>query len=127
MLRPTPPSLLNNRSFISILPFSKTWRTCSSGHPKQGKTATTEAFSFSSKVIEHFLRRLQRRVADGSVTADQIAIYFSHREGANSYMTPLELDQFGAIHNWPKDFFGDQMMDVAETQKAAIKRRRETT
>ncbi len=74
---------------------------------------------------EHFLRRLQRRIAEGHVSADEVAVYFcDHQAKSANTITPLELDEFGNIHKWPKDFFGDQMTDVAETQKAAIRKRR---
>lgn len=74
---------------------------------------------------EHFLRRLQRRIAEGAVDPGRVAIYFSAREESVSRIEPLELNEFGGIKNWPKDFFGDQMTDIAEMQKAGIKRRGE--
>jgi hypothetical protein len=40
-------------------------------------------------------------------------------------MTPVRIDLFGNILNWPKDFFGDQMTDIAEMQLAGIRRRKQ--
>jgi hypothetical protein len=34
----------------------------------------------------------------------------------------LQLDLFGNIKNWPKDFFGDQLGEVAARTTAAIDR-----
>ena len=73
---------------------------------------------------EHFLRRLQRRIAEGAITKDQIAVYFCDSSGKGSSMTELDVDLFGNIRNWPPDFFGDQLTDIAEMQKAGILRRK---
>ena len=34
----------------------------------------------------------------------------------------LEVDEFGNIANWPKDFFGDQFGEIAAMSEAALKR-----
>jgi predicted ATPase len=74
---------------------------------------------------EHFLRRLQRRIAEGEITQDQVAIYFCDSSTGNSTIQPLEVDLYGTITNWPVGFFGDQMTDIAEMQRAGIRRRRQ--
>ena len=33
---------------------------------------------------------------------------------------PLQIDIFGNIQNWPKNFFGDEMGDIAEQGKAVM-------
>lgn len=73
---------------------------------------------------EHFLRRLQRRMAEGVIGQDEVAIYFCSVDKDGSKATPLALDLYGNITNWPKDFFGDQMTDIAEMQLACIRRRK---
>jgi predicted ATPase len=72
---------------------------------------------------EHFLRRLQRRIAEGRIENDRVAIYFCDHIGKNSSIKPIEVDEYGNIKNWPENFFGDQMTDIAEMQKAGIHRR----
>lgn len=72
---------------------------------------------------EHFLTRLQRRVAEGVITPTDVAIYFCKRSGKSAELEPLELDLYGNIANWPDNFFGDEMEDVAERTKAAMQRR----
>lgn len=72
---------------------------------------------------EHLLRRLQRRVAEETLAADQAALYFCRLERGESKLTPLELDMFGTIRNWPDGFFGDELGEIAATQLAALDRR----
>lgn len=73
---------------------------------------------------EHFLRRLQRRVAEGELKPDDVAVYYceSPTGAGGSGIRPLEVDLFGRIKDWPKNFFGDSMTDIAETRKAALRR-----
>lgn len=71
---------------------------------------------------EHFLTRLQRRVAENEISADDVAIYFVRRGSGAAEMATLELDMFGEILNWPPNFFGDEMGDIARRSLAAIKR-----
>lgn len=73
---------------------------------------------------EHFLRRLQRRIAEGGIKRDDVAIYFCNAGKEGSTIQPLDVDLYGNIMNWPPDFFGDQMTDIAEMQKAGIRRRK---
>lgn len=73
---------------------------------------------------EHFLNRLQRRVAEGAVQADDVAVYFCRRAGAATELEPLRLNMFGDIENWPEHFFGDEMADIAGRSLAAMRRRK---
>ena len=73
---------------------------------------------------EHLLRRLQRRIAEGDhVTASDVALYFCRFDGDRSVLDPLELDSYGNIRNWPKDFFGNEFEEMAETTMAAMRRK----
>ncbi|MCA9215113.1 MAG: DUF3696 domain-containing protein [Planctomycetales bacterium] len=72
---------------------------------------------------EHFLRRLQRRIAEDAVKKEQVAAYFADVSRTPATLDELRLDTFGNIENWPKDFFGDEMEDIAEQSKAALKKR----
>jgi predicted ATPase len=71
---------------------------------------------------EHFLRRLQRRVAEGSLKPEDLAVYFCELRagGEGSDIRPIEVDKYGRITNWPRNFFGNQIADVAETRKAGL-------
>jgi predicted ATPase len=72
---------------------------------------------------EHLLRRLQRRVAEEELNPEKAALYFCATEGSTSVLNPLRLDLFGAIDNWPQDFFGDEFGEIAATAAAGLRRR----
>lgn len=73
---------------------------------------------------EHFLNRLQRRIAEENVHPKDVAIYFCHKTGSATELEPLELDMYGEIRNWPERFFGDEMADIAGRTLAAMKRKK---
>ena len=72
---------------------------------------------------EHFLNRLQRRVAEGIISADDVAVYFCPRSPSGADLQPLRLNMFGEIENWPENFFGDEMADIAARTIAAMRRK----
>lgn len=72
---------------------------------------------------EHLLRRLQRRMAEGELSKDKVALYFCEAGAKGSTLITLDLDLFGNIRNWPKDFFGDEFGEIAAMQEAVIKRK----
>lgn len=74
---------------------------------------------------EHFLNRLQRRVAEGQVKPEDVAVYFCRRAGSVTELEPLRLNMFGEIENWPENFFGDEMADIAGRTLAAMRRKKE--
>jgi predicted ATPase len=71
---------------------------------------------------EHFLRRLQRRIAEEQVSADDTALYFVHTARGHARLEALEVDRFGNIKNWPRGFFGDEMEDLVARTKAQSER-----
>ena len=76
---------------------------------------------------EHFLTRLQRRVAEGSISKEDVAVYFVSRTGSQAQLEPLVMNDDGEIENWPDNFFGDEMSDVAARVRAAMERRRKAS
>jgi predicted ATPase len=72
---------------------------------------------------EHFLRRLQRRIAEDAVPQDKVSAYFANIAKTPATLEPLQIDIFGNIQNWPENFFGDEMGDITEQAKAAMKKR----
>ncbi|MHB1643280.1 MAG: DUF3696 domain-containing protein [Acidithiobacillus sp.] len=74
---------------------------------------------------EHFLNRLQRRVAEGAVAPEDVTVYFCRRAGFATELEPLRLNMFGEIENWPENFFGDEMADIAGRTLAAMQRKKE--
>jgi len=71
---------------------------------------------------EHFLRRLQRRIAEETLNPNEAALYFVHTDAAESRVEALELDLFGNILNWPANFFGDEMADLVARSEAQARR-----
>lgn len=74
---------------------------------------------------EHLLRRIQRRRAEGASGADAIRLFFVSGERDGARLSDLELDRYGQIRNWPKDFFGDELGEVFAIQEAGLRRRME--
>ena len=72
---------------------------------------------------EHFLTRLQRRVAEGEIATNDVAVYFCRKAGERTELEPLKLNEFGEIENWPENFFGDEMEDISARFLAAIKKK----
>jgi len=72
---------------------------------------------------EHFLRRLQRRIAEDTVSQEKVSAYFANITKTPAVLEPLQIDMFGNIQNWPENFFGDEMQDITEQAKAAMKKR----
>jgi hypothetical protein len=74
---------------------------------------------------EHFLLRLQRRIAEGVISADDVAVHFARKLGSETELEPLRLNSFGEIENWPDNFFGDDMAEISARTLAAIRKKRE--
>lgn len=71
---------------------------------------------------EHFLRRLQRRIAEGKLTRDQTALYFCKPGPDGSTIEELQIDKYGRISNWPENFFGDAIGDTEQQMDAMLRR-----
>lgn len=72
---------------------------------------------------EHFLTRLQRRIAEGVISPEHVAVYFARQSKDGLDLEALKLDLYGDIENWPDNFFGDEMAEIAARTRAAMNRR----
>ena len=72
---------------------------------------------------EHFLRRLQRRIAEGSLRNEEFHAYFANNETLEPKLEELQFNLFGEIANWPKEFFGDIDGDILAQTEAGINQR----
>ena len=72
---------------------------------------------------EYFLRRLQRKIAEREIPTELVAVYFCQSKRGKSEIVPLKMDEIGNILNWPMNFFGDQMDDIAALSEATIRKR----
>lgn len=77
---------------------------------------------------EHLFRRLQTLVADERVKPEECALYFVDRdEAGSSELRRLELNEFGKIANWPKQFFGDAIGETERQTRRMIERMAQTS
>lgn len=74
---------------------------------------------------EHFLNRLQRRIAEGLIAPEDVAVYFCNRVGNRTELETLKIDKYGEIENWPDNFFGDEMAELSGRTRAAMQRKLE--
>lgn len=68
---------------------------------------------------EHFLQRLQRRIAEGELSPEDVAIYFCEAGADGSTLRELKVNLLGEIDGWPENFFGDPMADLYARLEAA--------
>ena len=73
---------------------------------------------------EHLLIRLMRRIAEEQISADDTVFYFCEMNEGVSEIERLDVDDYGNITNWPQNFFGDEMGDLAAKTKAEMKRKK---
>lgn len=71
---------------------------------------------------EHLLLRLQRRIAEETLQAKDINLYFCDAPDGTSKITQLEVDLLGKIKNWPDKFMGDAFNEAATAEIARLKR-----
>ncbi len=72
---------------------------------------------------EHFLRRFQRRIAEKELDNADFIAYFANCEATPPSLDLLQVNLYGEIANWPKNFFGDKDGDMYLQTEAALKRR----
>lgn len=74
---------------------------------------------------EHVLLRLRRRIAEGSLNADDVAVYFVDSGAAGTELHPVRIGAFGELsrEEWPKGFFEDQLQDSFALAAAQTLRR----
>lgn len=73
---------------------------------------------------EHLLLRLQRRIAENAISSDDVKMYFCDAPRGVSILTPLEIDLYGNIGNWPDKFMGDAFTETAEAELARLRRKK---
>ena len=74
---------------------------------------------------EHLMRRLQRRVAEEEASSQDVKLYFVSSNRGAAQLSDLRLNEWGEIENWPDNFFGDEMGEIAAISEASLRRRME--
>ena len=71
---------------------------------------------------EHLLLRLQRRIAEEVLPAQDVALYFCDAPAGTAHLSPLIVDLLGRIENWPDRFMGDAFAETAQAERARLNR-----
>jgi predicted ATPase len=74
---------------------------------------------------EHFLTRIQTRVADGEISKNSTKLYFCKNEKGFSELEELIIEDSGRIDNWPPNFFGN-MLEETSNRVRAFRNRKDT-
>lgn len=88
-------------------------------HRRRGVQILLESHS------EPLLTRLLRRVADETLSNHEVGLWFTEGVGRGSRITRLQLDEYGGVANWPRDFFGDDFGEVADIVEQRTRRTNE--
>src|SRR5207248_11275293 len=75
---------------------------------------------------ERLLQRLQRRVAEASLQAEDVSLFFCELETGRNRLVELDVNEFGYIANWPQGFFGQPLEESIAMTTAAARRSRVT-
>lgn len=73
---------------------------------------------------EHLFRRMQTLIAQQKTTANECAMYFVERANKQAQLRALQVDDFGAVVNWPEHFFGDSVGEARAQAQARAQRMR---
>lgn len=75
---------------------------------------------------EHLLRRLQTRIAERAISPDDVALYWCKLGNDGAVLEPLRTNLLGDIENWPDDFFGNEIGEMAHRLEAAAAQKEES-
>jgi len=67
---------------------------------------------------EHFLTRIQTRIADETISKEFAKLYFCKNEKGFSELEELVVEESGRITNWPPNFFGNMLEETSNRVKA---------
>ena len=74
---------------------------------------------------EHFLTRIQTRIADATISKDFAKLYFCKNETGASSLEELKINESGDIENWPENFFGDMLGEATNRVISYLQRRKD--
>jgi len=72
---------------------------------------------------EHLLRRLQTRIAQKTIKPDDVALYWCKLGSEGAVLEALKTNLLGDVENWPDNFFGDELGEMAIRLEAAAAQR----
>jgi predicted ATPase len=68
---------------------------------------------------EHMLLRLRRRIAEGRISPDRVAILYVERKRDGSVVRSLDLDDRGLFEDWPEGFFDERYQESLKIAEAS--------
>lgn len=73
---------------------------------------TQEKYLLIETHSEYLLKRLQRRISEGRISAEDVAIYFidPQSEGQSAHIDRLKIQDKGYFE-WPKDFYSGELLN----------------
>ena len=76
---------------------------------------------------EHLINRLRYRIAAASSVKlkEDVKVYFVEKGENGSSFTSVEINEYGAISNWPEGFFDQSQEDIQNILKAASRKGRQ--
>jgi predicted ATPase len=83
---------------------------------KDNKTVVVETHS------EHLLLRIQKRIAEGALDPNEVAIYFVKPGEDGSIVERISLNNYGQFMNWPSGFFEEDIQEGIDHIKAISKK-----
>ncbi len=70
---------------------------------------------------EHVIYRVQRRIAEGIIAPEDVAVYYVRRGEEGSVAERLTLTEEGELPDWPEGFFKPEMEDIFQRILAGAK------
>ncbi|GAB3653729.1 DUF3696 domain-containing protein [Actinocorallia lasiicapitis] len=67
---------------------------------------------------ETFLLRLQRRVAEGKLSPDDIVLYYVDHDGSAANVRRINIDEYGNVDFWPEGIFEESFQEAKALSKA---------
>ena len=74
---------------------------------------------------EHLLLRIQRRITEGSLKPDDVAVYFFTYTDEGSKIERIHINDLGRFENWPAGFFEEDVEESFAITKAFLNRKKE--
>jgi predicted ATPase len=74
---------------------------------------------------EHLLLRIRRRIAEGIIPLEKVAILYVERVGSESHVRRLDLNGRGHFNDWPDGFFDEAYQEAMALAEAASRKPRQ--
>jgi hypothetical protein len=71
---------------------------------------------------ETFLLRLRRRIAEGEVDPEDVAIYFVDSTGVRSHARRINIDRSGNLDYWPEGVYSEDYYEARQLTRAQLAR-----